>query len=77
MIRRFPACSAQFACFDLPYKTRIPPFVLLPFYFIALVFFPFPLLSNPSTTTATENPRPLFILRLLPAPLRLWFRCVP
>ncbi|KAF1813345.1 hypothetical protein P152DRAFT_481446 [Eremomyces bilateralis CBS 781.70] len=67
-IRRFPGRSAQSACFDVTYKTRIPPFLLLPFYFVALVVFPFLLLSNPPTTAATENPRPLFILRLLPAP---------
>ncbi|KAF1809598.1 hypothetical protein P152DRAFT_153747 [Eremomyces bilateralis CBS 781.70] len=42
MVRRFSGCSAQSACFDVTYKTRIPPFLLLPFYFVALVFFPFP-----------------------------------
>ncbi|KAF1814698.1 hypothetical protein P152DRAFT_229852 [Eremomyces bilateralis CBS 781.70] len=62
MIRRFPGFSGQSACFDFIYKTRIPLFLLLPFYFIAPVF------PNPSTTAATENPRPLFIFRLLPAP---------
>ncbi|KAF1808534.1 hypothetical protein P152DRAFT_216100, partial [Eremomyces bilateralis CBS 781.70] len=41
------------AYFDLTYKTRIPPFLLLPFYFILGCCRSFN--PNPSTTAATER----------------------
>ncbi|KAF1810951.1 hypothetical protein P152DRAFT_459826 [Eremomyces bilateralis CBS 781.70] len=78
IIRRFPAYSAWSACFDLTYKTRIPSFLLLPFYFITL--------SSPSSPSPSFTKTPNYCgdresMTALHPSLALcsrclWFRCI-